>query len=281
MPFKSAVYLTTRAAACICQGAHQLCTGARSTNPRLICAQQSTSPPSGQSVPLWAFPEYRQHFSHVVRSNLRKQPPSTATNLITHIFFDVLWFHGFVGIICRVKCAKYKPGKNKQTINGLNWFPVTGKDFFPPSVLNVVFTLVKSVRIWFKLECTKYSTGVILHHWIQSSYCQWLEWRAEIQADFHFAMFSKAVPYELHTKQNDQTKQKRPPPHVQKEIKSLILKQSTATPGIWDYCFQRKNYLSKIPSPFIQTLKSWQMIKQDPGSSGARGWVPYPTLNLV
>lgn len=134
MPFKSVVYLITRGRAHICQGAHQLCTGARSTNPSLICAQQSTSPPSDQSAPctaLWAFPEYRQHPSNVVRSNLRKQPPSTGTNLITHIFFDVLWFHGFVRIICRVKCAKYKPGKHKQTINGLNWFPVTQKDFFP------------------------------------------------------------------------------------------------------------------------------------------------------
>lgn len=137
--------------------------------------------------------------------------------------------------------------KNKQIINWLNWFPLTRKDFFP-CVLSVGFALVKSARIWFKLEYIKCSTGVILHHWIQSSYCQWLEWRAEIQADFPFATVSKAVPYELHTKQNNQTKQKRPPPHFQKEIKNLILKQSTVTPGIWEYGFQRENYLSKIPS---------------------------------
>lgn len=71
-------------------------------------------------------------------------------------------------------------------------------------------------------------------------------------SEIPFAMVSKGVSYELHTKQNTQTKQKRSPPHCQKEIKSLILKESTATPGIWDYCFQRKNYLSKIPSTSIQ-----------------------------
>lgn len=147
-----------------------------------LCPAINQSSPSGQSAPCtasWAFPEYRQHLSNVVRSNLRKQPPSTATNFITHIFFDVLWFHGFVRIIRGVKCAKYKPGKNKQTINGLNWFPVRRKFFFLPCVLNVDFALVKSVRIWFKLECAKYSTGVILHRWIQNSYCQWHEWRAK------------------------------------------------------------------------------------------------------
>lgn len=47
---------------------------------------------------------------------LENKSCSTAINLITHIFFDVLRFHGFVRIICWVKSAKYKPGKetNKQ-----------------------------------------------------------------------------------------------------------------------------------------------------------------------
>lgn len=40
--------------------------------------------------------------------------------------------------------------------------------------------------------------------------------------------------------------------HFQKEIKNLILKQSTVTPGIWEYGFQRENYLSKISFTSVQ-----------------------------
>lgn len=98
--------------------------------------------------------------------------------------------------------------KNKQTTNGLNLFPVTEKDFFF-FLLSVkcVSCTSKSVRIWYKLECTKYSTGVILHHWIQRNYCQWHKWRAGIQVDFPFAVVSIAVPYELCTNETKPTKQ--------------------------------------------------------------------------
>lgn len=122
----------------ICQTAHQLSRGARSTNPSLLIwdlcqpifrpvfpLHQFRSFPSIQATPSQCDEE-------------ENKPCSTAPNLITHIFFDVLWFHGFVGIICGVKSAKYKPGKN-QTTNGLDWFPVSGKPLISFSCLLNVF----------------------------------------------------------------------------------------------------------------------------------------------
>lgn len=137
------------------------------------------------------------------------KPCSTAKNLITHIFFDVLWFHSFVRIIRGVKSAKYKPAKKQTNKKCIKLISRHRERFFFSCLLNVFLARAKSVRIWFKLECTKYSTGVILHHWIQRNYCQWQKWRAGIQADFPFAIVSIYVPCELHTKQK-QTEEATP-----------------------------------------------------------------------
>lgn len=96
---------------------------------------------------------------------------------------------------------------------------------------------------------------------VQERFCI-TEFRAAIASDlneeqrfrliFPLQRFPKL--YLMSYTQNKITKpnKKRPPPHFQKEIKNLILKQSTVTPGIWEYGFQRENYLSKIPSTSIQ-----------------------------
>lgn len=77
---------------------------------------------------------------------LENKSCSTATNLITHIFFDVLGFHGFVRIIRGVKSAKYKPGKKKHTNKWIKLIACHRERFFSSCLLNVFLELVKGVR---------------------------------------------------------------------------------------------------------------------------------------